>query len=104
MRNYWGLGVGHIYSHGESSGVSMDRQWPEENDKEHETETQNGDSGICQTPDEIEENAENRMGDEEMDMWNDSGAEDSDNKDILSGQDEESDEEFLELHDTYSPV
>lgn len=101
MRNYWGLGVGHVYSHGESPRVNVNRRWPDENDQEGETEKHNGDHPADQTADEIEENAENRMGDEELDMWNDSGAEDDNG--VLSGQDEESDEEFLELHDTYSP-
>lgn len=102
MRNYWGLGVGHIYSHGESTTQIDREQIKELESAEDERESQSQTKpDIFQTADEIEENAENKMDDEERFAWEVSGDEDGGDA-SSSEQGEESDREFVELHDTYS--
>lgn len=102
MRNYWGLGVGHVYSHGEPPPVNLHQQPPEWEEVEDEKEiTLEESHAPTQTVEEIEENAENQMLDEERETWEIPG--DDEEEGILSEEEGESDDEFLELHSTYPP-
>lgn len=104
MRNYWGLGVGHVYSHGERPPVNLHQQPPkwEEVESEKEITGTLGESHVpTQTIEEIEENAENQMLDEERETWEIPGDGEEGEEGILSEEEGESDDEFLELHSTY---
>lgn len=113
MRYYWGLGIGHVYSHGERQDIDEEMHVDEENQEEEDMNTEKTipvGSIKGNVENEEENNSEDDgvdvdglglgLDDQEDDPWWNSG----DSGDEFEGPEEEysDDNELLEMEEMYS--